>query len=95
MKQSVALSVEHRSQSIVDLSTSPFYIRHMNITRTSMFTGIKRTLDLPVTEGQMQAYLEGALLQNAFPNLSPGEREFIKTGVTDEEWDSFMKEPEE
>jgi hypothetical protein len=67
----------------------------MNITRTSMFTGIKRTLNLPVTESQMQAYLEGALLQNAFPNLSPGEREFIKTGVTDEEWDSFMSEPEE
>jgi hypothetical protein len=60
-----------------------------------MFTGIKRTMDLPVTESQMQAYLEGALLQNAFPNLSPGEREFIKTGVTDEEWDSFMSEPEE
>lgn len=67
----------------------------MIITRTSMFTGTTRTLDLPVTESQMQAYLEGALLQNAFPNLSPGEREFIKTGVTDEEWDSFMSEPEE
>ncbi len=95
MKSSAAPFVVLRSQLMVDLSTSPFYIIHMNITRTSMFTGIKRTLNLPVTESQMQAYLEGALLQNAFPNLSPGEREFIKTGVTDEEWDSFMSEPEE
>jgi hypothetical protein len=40
----------------------------------------------------MQAYLEGALLQNAFPNLSPGEREFIKTGITDEEFAAFVGE---
>lgn len=67
----------------------------MNITRTSAFTGIRRTVDLPVTEGQMQAYLEGALLQHAFPNLSPAEREFIKTGVTEQEWNSVMgPEPE-
>lgn len=58
----------------------------MNITRTSMFTGITRTLDLPITEEQIAAYQNGALLQDAFPNLSPGDREFIKTGVTDEEW---------
>jgi hypothetical protein len=27
------------------------------------------------------------LIQNAFPHLTPGEREFIKTGLTDDEWD--------
>lgn len=51
-----------------------------------MFTGKTCTLDLPVTPSQLKAYDNGALLQNAFPNLSPGDREFIKTGVTDEEW---------
>lgn len=66
----------------------------MNITRTSMFTGVRRTIDLPVTEAQMQAYLEGALLQNAFPNLTAGEREFIKSGVTDEEWETLFDSKE-
>ena len=27
------------------------------------------------------------LIQNAFPNLTSEQREFIKTGVTPEEWD--------
>jgi len=68
----------------------------MIITRTSMFTGVTRSLDLPITEAQYRAWEEGELLQNAFPNLAPGLREFIKTGVTDEEWDSFIgSDPEE
>ncbi|HUW46113.1 MAG TPA: hypothetical protein VMW50_10020 [Dehalococcoidia bacterium] len=62
----------------------------MNITRTSPFTGITRTLDIPVTEEQVQAYQNGELIQRAFPHLSPGEREFIKTGITDEEWDTML-----
>lgn len=68
----------------------------MIITRTSEFSGIRRSLDLPVTEGQLEAYAQGELLQNAFPGLAPAQREFIKSGVTDEEWDSLMgPEPEE
>lgn len=51
-----------------------------------MFTGVIRTIDLPITQDQIDRYNEGVLLQNAFPNLSAGEREFFKTGVTDEEW---------
>jgi hypothetical protein len=62
----------------------------MQITRTSPFTGITRTLDLPVTFAQMAEYQNGALLQDAFPDLSAGDREFIKTGITDEEWEQHM-----
>ena len=58
----------------------------MQITRKSMITGIEHTLDLPVTAEQLAAYENGALLQNAFPDLDPPNREFIKTGVTPEEW---------
>jgi hypothetical protein len=43
-------------------------------------------LDLPVTEDQILAYSEGALLQEAFHNLDADQREFIKTGITKEEW---------
>lgn len=58
----------------------------MIITRTSPITGITHSVDLPVTEEQLIAYNRGLLLQNAFPNLSPGDREFIKSGITDQEW---------
>ena len=58
----------------------------MKITRTSMFTGIERTLDLDFTAEQLAEWKNGALIQVAMPNLSAADREFIMTGVTDEEW---------
>ena len=58
----------------------------MLITRTSIHSGIKRTMDLPVTAQQIEAYERGSLLQEAFPNLDADQREFIKTGITKEEW---------
>jgi len=67
----------------------------MNITRTSIFTNITRTLDLPVTQEQINNYANGTLLQNAFPNLSPDDREFIKSGVTGEEWNELFGHMEE
>ena len=62
----------------------------MRITRTSMISGETNTLELPVTEEQLEKYYGGELLQNAFPDLSPGQREFIKTGITEQEWDSMF-----
>ena len=61
----------------------------MKITRTNPFNGEVNTLDIPVTEEQVQAYMDGALIQNAFPNLSAGDREFIKTGITEESWENM------
>lgn len=59
----------------------------MEITRTSMFTGKIHTLDLPVTQAQIDLWEGGLYAQDAFPHLSPDEREFIMTGVTAQEWD--------
>jgi hypothetical protein len=64
----------------------------MNITRTSLYSRITRTLDLPITEAQLDAWASGELIQNAFPNLSPDDREFLKTGITAEEWEQLYKE---
>lgn len=64
----------------------------MNITRKSMISGITRTMDLPITEAQLQAWEQGMLVQRAFPNLTPDQREFILTGITDEEWESTFGE---
>jgi len=63
----------------------------MQITRVSMFTGVERTLDIDVTKEQLDDYANGTLIQVAFPNLSPSDREFIKTGATDAEWDKIFK----
>jgi hypothetical protein len=62
----------------------------MQITRTSIVTNVTRTLDLPVTQEQLDSYAQGALLQDAFSNLTPDEREFIKSGVTAEEWEALF-----
>lgn len=64
----------------------------MEITRKSAFTGITRTLDLPITEEQMLAYSKGELIQNAFPQLTADEREFILTGATNEEWEALYNQ---
>ena len=64
----------------------------MQITRVSMFTGVEKTLEIDVTKEQLVDYYEnGTLLQVAFPSLSPSDREFIKTGVTDAEWNEIFK----
>jgi len=60
----------------------------MNITRTSIYSGITRTLDLPVTQEQVTSWESGVLIQNAMPQLSVDQREFIMTGVTAKEWDN-------
>lgn len=64
----------------------------MIITRTSPFTGESRSLDIPITEAQYDTWRSGALIQNAMPHLTPGEREFILTGITDDEWDNLFAE---
>ena len=67
----------------------------MIITRTSPVTNITRTMHLPVTEAQLEAWEGGGLIQNTFPDLTPGQREFLKTGITDEEWDYIFGHPDE
>ena len=59
----------------------------MKITRTSMFTGVTRTLDLPVTQEQLDSWESGTLIQEAMPQLSADDREFVMTGVIGPEWD--------
>jgi hypothetical protein len=65
----------------------------MQITKTSVLTGIKRTKDLPITEEQYNQWLSGeSLIQDIMPKLPAEDREFIKTGIIDEEWTSFFLE---
>ena len=62
----------------------------MLITRTSPFTGTTISMNIDVTQAQLDAWQAGTLIQDAMPNLSADEREFIKTGITAEEWDDMF-----
>jgi hypothetical protein len=59
----------------------------MIIERRSELTGVVRSMEIDVCPQQIKEWEEGKLIQDAMPNLTPSEREFIKTGITDEEWD--------
>jgi hypothetical protein len=64
----------------------------MKIERKSLWSGKVRVMDIPVTEAQLAAWESGQYIQDAMPNISAGEREFIMTGVTPEEWESMFAE---
>jgi hypothetical protein len=66
----------------------------MKITRKSITSGVVRTLDLPISEDQIREWNNGKMIQDAMPNLSPSEREFVMTGIVQEEWDRLFKEEE-
>ena len=63
----------------------------MLITKTSPFSGNTNSMEIEVTQEQLSSWESGVLIQNAMPNLSADEREFIMTGITPEEWDSAFK----
>ncbi len=67
----------------------------MKFTRISLISKQETTRDLPITPEQLAKWKAGALVQDAFPNLTPDEREFIKSGITAEEWDEIFGGPEE
>ena len=59
----------------------------ISIIRRSQLTGKLHTMTLDVTEEQIEKYKNGeGLIQHIFPNLTADEREFIKNGITPEEW---------
>ena len=60
----------------------------MIIERESTLSGNKNRMDIDVTLEQINAWRGGELIQNAMPNVSADEREFIKTGITPEEWEN-------
>ena len=53
----------------------------MIVRRRSPLTGEMNDLDLPITLEQYHRWRSGDLIQNAFPNLTADQREFLKTGT--------------
>lgn len=62
----------------------------MLVTKISQLSGKEHTMSLDITEEQISSWKVGVLVQRAFPQLKPHEREFLITGMTPEEWDELV-----
>jgi hypothetical protein len=65
----------------------------MNITRMSPLNGRINTMDLPITQAQLDEFYgrtTSRTIQQIFPDLNATQREFIKTGYTQEDWDAIF-----
>jgi len=67
----------------------------MRIIKTSPVTKENNTMDLPITHAQLIEFTNGALVQNAFPNLNSDQREFLISGCTPQCWELLFPEEEE
>lgn len=67
----------------------------MLITRVSMISGKTRSINMPVTYEQIELWQNGVNIQNAMPHLTASEREFLMTGITDDEWNDMLTECDE
>lgn len=71
----------------------------MQVTMTSQLTGKMSTMELDITQEQLQRALNrketGELMQRIVPHLPGPEREFLMTGITPQEWESLFPEGDE
>lgn len=70
----------------------------MRITRTSKISGITRTKEIAITPAQLRELDDPQrkrLIQQICPDLSPADREFLLTGITEEEWENMWADGEE
>ena len=59
----------------------------MKITRTSAFSGVVRSKDIPVNPADYQEWESGiGRIDDAMPYLTDEDREFILSGITPQEW---------
>ena len=76
----------------MNLNFGPVIEYDMLITKTSILSGKTRTKEINVNQSQIDKWVAGMLIQDAMPNVSVDEREFIMTGSTPEEWDLYFNE---
>lgn len=62
----------------------------MLVIRRSPLTGEMNSRYLDITDEQLRAWAQGELAQFAFPNLTAGEREFVISGYTEQDWEEIF-----
>ena len=60
----------------------------IQVTKQSIITRKMNTMELPITQEHLDMYetVGDILVQDAFPNLDIGQREFLISGITPDEW---------
>jgi hypothetical protein len=67
-----------------------------SVTRKSMLSNIERTMWLPmITPEQHLLFEQGKHIQEVLTNYTDSEREFLMTGISDDEWDEAFKDDED
>jgi hypothetical protein len=68
----------------------------MKVTKTSQLTGKEHTMEIDVDQYQLIRIQNrphsNELIQNIVPHLSMADREFLMTGITNEEWNCAFGE---
>ena len=61
----------------------------IKVTKKSIVSGKSNTMELDITQENLDMYedIGGRLVQDIFPNLDKGEREFLISGITPQEWE--------
>ena len=62
----------------------------IQVTRRSQITGKLHTRNVNVMQEEIDKWEAGALIQDAMPNVSADDREFLMTGITPEEWEEIF-----
>ena len=65
----------------------------MLITRTSPISGATHSLEVNCTPEQLAAWESGVLIQIAMPDVEAPLREYIKSGITPQEWRQMFGRP--
>lgn len=85
---------------IVSLSMEALTSHSCRVIATSKFTGKTHCIELPLAIADFAARLRAwdnreMMVQDAFPMLSPSQREFLMTGTTPLEWNEAFPEDDE
>ena len=66
----------------------------MLITRTSPISGATHSLEVNCTPEQLATWEGGTLIQIAMPDVEAPLREYIKSGITPQEWRHMFGRPQ-
>lgn len=62
----------------------------MKVTKRPPLSQVEHTLELDVTQEQLDRHAAGEFAQDVFPELDADAREFLISGITAQEWaDAF------
>ena len=61
----------------------------MKVPKVSLLTGVTHMRDIDVTQEQLERHANGELIQEVCPDLSAEDREYLISGITQNEWQKF------